>query len=171
MQLPQKWKARCALVGEGVMDCDVRIVAPQHNGALHAESADRRYKYQPHPYLSVILKGKSLPFAGPQLAVVGQQVFEPHSGFIVGKQLVPTAAPHVLVASMNRLPAWRYPRVVPEQRLVEWTIRNLPDFAASLGQNRHPQIAIFEQDGLQSMKGPGSGKSEFGHSLGYRIEG
>src|ERR1019366_9706753 len=95
------------------------------------------------------------------LAMVGQRVAPERPGFIVGKQLIPAAAPHIVISRADGLPRGDQPRVVPKQIGAQRLVSNLPDLAAGLRQHHNANEAVLYLDSAK----PGKARSEISSNV------
>src|ERR1017187_1085227 len=84
--------------------------------------------------------------------MVGQRVAPERPGFIVGKQLIPAAAPHIVISRADGLPRGDQPRVVPKQIGSERLVSDLPDPAAGLRQHHNANKAVLYIDSAKPGK-------------------
>src|ERR1035438_1790251 len=84
--------------------------------------------------------------------MVGQRVALERPGFIVGKQLIPAAAPHIVISRADGLSRRRHSWVVPKQIGAQRLVSNLPDLAAGLRQHHNANEAVLYLDGAKPGK-------------------
>src|ERR1035438_5679714 len=84
--------------------------------------------------------------------MVGQRVALECPGLVVGKQLIPAAAPHIVIGRADGLPRGDQPRVVPKQIGAQRLISNLPNLAAGLRQHHNANKAVLYIDSAKPGK-------------------
>jgi hypothetical protein len=95
--------------------------------------------------------------------MVGINLTVDGGNFIIGKEFIPAAAPDVVVARVHGNTRGINSRVVPKKWRIERLIGDLPDFSTKLGKDDNTEKTVFEDDGVESAKGPIRSDEKFWH--------
>src|SRR5580658_4308844 len=83
------------------------------------------------------------------------------AGFVIGKDLIPSTAPHVVEESTGCVQRGQNAGMMPQKLRAKGFIDDLPEFAARAWKHGETQKTVFKMDGVQAMQSrvPGSDQS------------
>src|SRR5260370_7797179 len=132
MKFTEERERRTSCVCEAMMEFNARLTAAQADRLFHLDRTDRSHVAHPDAYLVRDRKGLRRPVSRPQLAVVRITCPFDHSDFIVRKQFVPPATPHVVIPGGRRKTPGPDPPLAPSHVHTETLARALPNLTPRL---------------------------------------
>src|SRR5437588_686065 len=163
MQFPEEREVGVPPIPKHVREENSGLSWAEQDFFFNLDRADGRSKTECDGNFGGRLKGLGLPDSGPKLTVIGVEVAGDGGDFVVGKKLVPAAAPHVVVAGIHRQTCRGDARVVPKQVGIVRFVSDLPDLRAGFRQNDQPQKSVFQNNGAEAAITPVRRQAKFRH--------
>src|ERR1035437_168358 len=150
-----------------MLGVDRGFASSKSDAPLKPKAADRRAARERNRRRIFLRGGTPVPLDRPDLAVVGIFLSEDGPGHIVRKQLLPAAAPDVVVAGTERNAARSNARVLPQDLAIERFVHDAPDSPTQFGQDDNSQRAVLDRKSVVAGQGPAAVDRRFHESVSY----